>query len=208
MRRGLRTAIAGLFAQLGFASPAVAQRVAMDTMSLHRLPGVFVAVDAVSEEARCDGFSSDSVRKLIADKLADARIKVLGEVEWKVTLGNPVLYVRLNLLRASQYLYIYSVEVEVRQLAVMVRDSQPTFAPTWRSGPSLGTVRASRVSSITGLILNATDRFISAHAVANRGRQRFEFSVRPRLQLPWSAAALRSGISKSKRLRPSTEIRP
>ncbi len=42
MRRGLRTAIAGVFAQLVFASPAVAQRVAMDTMSLHRLPGVFV----------------------------------------------------------------------------------------------------------------------------------------------------------------------
>ncbi len=208
MRRGLRTAIAGVFAQLVFASPAVAQGVAMDTMSLHRIPGVFVEVDAVSEEARHDGFSSDSIRELIADKLADARIKVLGEVEWKVTLGNPVLHVRVNLLRASQYLYIYSVEVDVRQLAVMMRDSQPTFAPTWRSGPSLGTVPASRVSSITDLILDATDRFISAHAVANRRRPRFEFSVRQRLQLPWSAPALRSGISKSKRLRPSTEIRP
>ena len=61
------------------ASPAVAQRVAMDTMSLHRLPGVFVEVDAVSEEARRDGFNSDSIRELIADKLADARIKVLGD---------------------------------------------------------------------------------------------------------------------------------
>ena len=167
MRRGLSTAIAGVFAQLVLASPAVAQRVAMDTMSLHRLPGLFVEVDAVSEEARRDGFNSDSIRELIADKLADARIKVLGEVEWKVTLGNPVLHVRLNLLRASQYLYIYSVEVEVRQLAVMIRDSQPTFTPTWTSGPSLGTVRASLVSSLTGLILDATGRFISAHAVAN-----------------------------------------
>ena len=208
MRRGLRTAIAGAFAPLMFASPAVAQRVAMDTMSLHGLPGVFVEVDAVSEEARRDGFNSDSIRKLIVDKLADARIKALGEVEWQVTLGSPVLHVRINLLRASQYLYIYSVEVEVRQLATMIRDSLLTFAPTWRSGPSLGTVRASRVSSITGLILNAADRFISAHAVANRRRRRFEFSVRPRLQLPWSTAAPRSGISKSKRLRPSTEIRP
>lgn len=208
MRRGLSTAIAGMFVQLVFASPVVAQSVAMDTMSLHRLPGVFVEVDAVSEEARRDGFNSDSTRKLIADKLADARIKVLGEEEWKVTLGNPVLHVRVNLLRASQYLYIYSVEVEVRQLSAMMRDSQPTFAPTWRSGPSLGTARASRVSSITDLILNATDRFISAHAVANRRGRRLEFSGRPRLQLPWLMVALRSGISKSKRLRPSTEIRP
>ncbi len=208
MRRCLRAAIAGVFSQLLLVAPVVAQRAAMDTMSLHRLTGVFVEVDAVSEEARRDGFNSDSIRKLIADKLADARIKVLGEVEWKVTLGNPVLHVRLNLLRASQYLYIYSVEVEVRQLAVMIRDSQPTFAPTWRSGPSLGTVGASRVSSITGLILNATDRFISAHAVANRRRRRPEFSVRLRLQWPRSMVAFRSGISKSKRLRPSTEIRP
>ena len=151
MRRGLSTAIAGGFAQLVLASPAVAQRVAMDTMSLQRLPGVFVEVDAVSEEARLGGALA---------------------------------------------------------LAAMMRDSQPTFAPTWRSGPSLGTVPASRVSSITGLIMDATDRFISAHAVANRRRPRFEFSVRRRLQLPWSAPALRSGISKSKRLRPSTEIRP
>ena len=103
-----------------------------------------------------------------------SRIKVLSEDEWKVTLGSPVLHVRINLLRASQFLYLYSTEVELRQLAVTMRDSQAVFAPTWRSGQSLGSVGANTISSLTYLILAATDRFISAHAVANRRRRPFE----------------------------------
>ncbi len=80
----------------------------MDTLSLYRLPGVYVEVDLVSEEAAQDGFNRDSVRALIIQKLDDARIEVLSEEEWQVTLGSPVLHVRLNLLRASQFLYLYS----------------------------------------------------------------------------------------------------
>ncbi len=155
-------------------APVAGQSVAMDTMSLHRLPGVYVEVGQVSLEATQDGFNRDSVRALIIQKLDDARIKVLGEDEWKVTPGSPVLHVRINLLRASQFLYLYGAEVELRQLAVTVRDSQPVFAPTWRSGQSLGSVRAHAISSLTDLILTATDRFISAHAVANRRRRPFE----------------------------------
>lgn len=154
--------------------PASPQTVIMDTMSLYRLPGVFVEVGSVSAEATADGFHADSVRQLIIDKLTDAKIRVLDLEEWQVTMGSPMLHVRLNLLRASQYLYLYSVEVELRQLAAMMRDSQPIFAPTWRSGASLGTVPARGIASLTDLILAATDRFISAHAVANRRRRRFE----------------------------------
>ena len=156
------------------AAPVAGQSVAMDTMSFHRLPGVYVEVGQVTPEATQDGFNSDSVRALIIQKLGDARIKVLTEDEWKVTLGSPLLHVRIRLLRASQFLYLYSAEVELRQLTVMIRDSQPTFVPTGRSGQSLGSVRASAVSSLTDLILAATDRFISVHAVANRRRRPFE----------------------------------
>ncbi len=156
------------------AAPVAGQSVAMDTMSLHRLPGVYVEMGQVSLEATQDGFNRDSVRALIIQKLDDARIKVLSEDEWKVTLGSPVLHVRINLLRASQYLYLYGVELELRQIAVMMRDSQPVFVPTWRSGQSLGSVSANTISSLTDLILVATDRFISAHAVANRRRRPFE----------------------------------
>ena len=165
--------IPALVAHTVLAAPIAGQTATMDTLSLYRLPGVYVEVDLVSEEAAQDGFNRDSVRALIIQKLDDARIEVLSEEEWQVTLGSPVLHVRLNLLRASQFLYLYSAEVELRQLAAMIRDSQPTFAPTWRSGQSLGTVGASAISSLTSLILAGTDRFISAHAVANRRRRPF-----------------------------------
>ena len=151
-------------------APVAGQFVAMDTMSLHRLPEVYVEVSQVSLEATQDGFNSDSVRVLVIQKLDDARIKAFSEDEWQVTLGSPVLHVRINLLRASKYLYLYGVELELRQIAVMMRDSQPVFVPTWRSGESLGSVRAHAIGSLTDLILTATDRFISAHAVANRRR--------------------------------------
>ncbi len=165
--------IPALVAHTVLAAPIAGQTATMDTLSLYRLPGVYVEVDLVSEEAAQDGFNRDSVRALIIQKLDDARIEVLSEEEWQVTLGSPVLHVRLNLLRASQFLYLYSAEVELRQLAAMIRDSQPTFAPTWRSGQSLGSVRASAINSLTSLILAGTDRFISAHAVANRRRRLF-----------------------------------
>jgi hypothetical protein len=179
---------------------ASAQNLAMDTMSLHRLPGVFVEVGGITAEALADGFNADSLYELIVAKLADARINVLTQEQWKVTLGSPVLHTRLNLLKPSPYLYIYSVEVELRQLAAMMRDSQPTFAPTWRSGASLGTVPADRIGSITNLILFGVDRFISAHAVANRTRRPFD-------QLAASTGAPCRGIGRSKRLKPSTEMR-
>ena len=157
-----------------FAVPIAGQIMTMDTLSLYRLPGVYVEVGLVSEEAAQDGFHRDSVRAVMIQKLNDARIRVLTEEEWQVTLRSPTLHVRINLLRASPYLYLYSVELELRQLVVMMGDSQPVFAPTWRSGQSLGSVRASAINSITSLILAGTDRFISAHAVANRRRRRFE----------------------------------
>ena len=156
------------------AAPVAGQFLAMDTMSLDRLPGVYVEVGQVSLEATQDGFNSDSVRALIIQKLDDARIKVLSEDEWQVTLGSPLLHGRINLFRASPFLYLYSAEVELRQLAVTMRDSQAVFVPTWRSGQSLGSVSVNTISSLTDLILAATDRFISAHAVANRRRRPFE----------------------------------
>jgi hypothetical protein len=200
MKQIRRVTIGVAVAQGLFAASISAQNLAMDTMSLHRLPGVFIEVGGVTAEALADGFNRDSVHQLIVAKLTDARIKVLTEEEWKVTFGNPVLHARLNLLKPSPYLYIYGVEVELRQLAAMVRDSQPTFGPTWRSGLSLGTVPANRIGSVTGLILAGVDRFISAHAVANRTRRSFD-------QLPSSATVFPSGIGRSKRLSPSTEMR-
>jgi len=190
-----------LVAQAAVAGPGAAQERAMDTLSLHRLPGVLVEVGGITTEAVADGLDPDSLYRLIVTKLADARIPVLTQEEWQVTLGSPVLHTRLNLVKPSPYLYIYSVEVELRQLAAMMRDSQPTFAPTWRSGASLGTVPASRIGAIVDLVLSGIDRFISAHAVANRTRRPFD-------QLPASTGVLRPGIGRSKRLKASTEMRP
>ena len=67
----------------------------LDTLSLQRLPGVFVVVPPVTEQAGVDGFSVDSVQRLMVAKLEDARIRVLSQQEWQTTLGSPMLYLSL-----------------------------------------------------------------------------------------------------------------
>ena len=64
--------IPALVAHTVLAAPIAGQTSTMDTLSLYRLPGVYVEVDLVSEEAAQDGFNRDSVRALIIQKLDDA----------------------------------------------------------------------------------------------------------------------------------------
>lgn len=166
-------------------TPAAAQRpLAMDTLSLYELPGVLVVINAIPDEAVTDGFDADSIVRLIETKLEYAQIPVFTQPQWQTTLGSPMLFVDVDLFRASAFLYLYAIEVELRQLSVTMRDSSPVFAPTWHSGASLGSVATNRIMSIVPLILDAVDRFIGAHAAANRRRRPFGWGE-PRRRFPF-----------------------
>jgi len=167
------------------ASPGAAQTITLDTLSLSRLPGVRVEIEPYLEAAYADGLQPDSLRAIMETKLRDAGIDVLTEDAWQVTIGNPLLLLRLDLLKPSDYFYLYSLRLELKQLVVLARDSTiPAFSATWTSESAVGTMQTSNLALLQGQVAQQVDHFISAQAAANRAPYRWVRPVMPRDTLP------------------------
>lgn len=147
-------------------TPGSAQTVTLDTLSLHGLPGVWVQVSALSEAAEQDGLRTDSLTAMIETALRDGGVTVLTEDEWQVTLGNPLLGLTINLIHPSDFLYLYHVELELRQLTTVPRDSTPAFGSTWAAGDLLGTLPSGQLPTLIPRIRQMVDGFIRAYTVA------------------------------------------
>lgn len=173
------------FPLLGVANPAISQTITLDTLSLHRLPGVRVEIEPYAGAAHRDGLDPDSLRYLIESKLADAGIAVLTEDEWQVTIGNPLLLVRIDLIRPSDFLYLYALRLELKQLVVLARDSTiPAFSATWTSESRIGSVQTANLPSLRWHVAEQVDRFIAAQAAANRPPYRWVRPAQPRDTVP------------------------
>lgn len=176
---GRRTSAAVLIAMV--TQPCGAQTITLDTLSLHRLPGVRVEIEPYANAARDDGLDPDSLRHLMESKLVDAGIAVLTEDEWQVTIGNPLLLLRIDLLKPSDFFYLYALRLELKQLVVLARDSTiPAFSATWTSESTVGSVQTANLPSLRWRVADQVDRFIAAHAAADRAPYRWVRPVNPR----------------------------
>ncbi len=162
-----------VFAALMGAGPAGAQSVTTDTLSFFDLPGVFVVVPAIDASVEEHGMHADSLRALLEAKFTGAGIRLLTEDEWQTTIGNPMAYLDIILTTLSGFNYLYRIQLELRQMAVLSRDSTiPVFARTWKSEATMGIVPTSRLATLRDYVRAAADRFIDAYVVANRQRRR------------------------------------
>ena len=179
MRRVLLTTACFLVA-LGICRAELrAQTVTLDTLSLFGLPGLRVVVEPLVQGARQDGLVEETLQAQVETKLRDAGVRVFSEREWQETIGNPLIRLNLNLLKPSEHFYLYNLQVQVQQLVVLARDSTiPSFSTTWSAGDVLGTVPAANLTSLRATVLQQVDRFISAHAVANRSGRRWIRRIR------------------------------
>jgi len=113
------------------------------------------------------------LRYLLEAKFSSAGIRLLSEDEWQTTSGNPLAFLDVNLAQVSQRMYMYGVQLELRQLVVLVRDSTiPVFTRTWKSGQTFGVMQDTRLHTIREHVGAAADRFIKAYDVVNRRRKR------------------------------------
>ena len=124
------------------------QRTSLDTLSLLRLPGVLVVIEPISAQAESDGIIADSLHASVVSRLTDAAVPLLTEGEWQQTLGSPLISVRLNLVRPSPYLYLFNVELELKQMVTLMRDSTPGFATTWEAGSIVGSVQTENLRTL------------------------------------------------------------
>jgi hypothetical protein len=165
------------------------QTTTLDTLSLYDLPGVHVVVEPFEPAAESDGLYRDSLLQSVESKLIDAGVRLLNQQEWQMTLGNPLLLLRLNLLRPSRFFYLYSIELELQQLVVLARDSTiPAFTTTWQAGDIVGTVPAANLPSLRTQVLTAVARFIVALTAARgirRSPSRLDSPRWPGLHRSW-----------------------
>ncbi len=169
----LRSPALSLAATLVIAPCLGSQTSEMQLESLSIIPGVYVEIDGVTSRAQRDGLSSDSLKSYIENLLDRADILALTKPQWQQTIGNPGLHLSLQLLAASQHLYIYSVTLEVRQLTRLMRDStKMVYTRTWGSGNLVGTVPTANISSLRERIRPLVRRFISAYRAAGRASSR------------------------------------
>ena len=174
-----------------------AQTLTTDTLSFQDMPGVFVVVEPLDTAVERHGLFADSLRELIETKLANVGIRLLTEDEWQTTFGNPMAFLDVNLARVSERMYMYQVQLELRQLVVLVRDSTiPAFTPTWKSGQTLGVMQGAQLRNLREHVSAAVDRFIDAYAAANRRRRRSQRdpSDETAASRPLSASDVRTAV--------------
>ena len=164
------------FASVGTAIAQEPDRSTLERESLAVFPAVYL--DVVGLEILQDGdrLSESDVREHAASVLDSAGVAMMDEDEWRETIGQPALYLRFNLIRASRHLFIYHVASEVRQLSLLVRDTtRYVHSRTWSGGEVLGTVQSQNLANLLDLLDPMLIRFANDYRRArreylNRGR--------------------------------------
>jgi hypothetical protein len=150
------------------ASPGRAQDGDPRTETLRGLSGVGVGIEYLNDEAKRAGFDANTLQTDVELKLRLAGIKVLTREESIRVPGSPSLYVNLNFINAANGLGVYSIEVELKQNALLERDKTVLAlrATTWSTG-YLGTAPRDTVSPVRSALGDLVDRFLNAYLSVN-----------------------------------------
>jgi hypothetical protein len=132
------------------------------------LPGVYVLVETVADEAQRDGLDTLQVRTDVEVKLRQAGIRVLSKEEWLSTAGAPYLYVNIQTAKNNLRLYAVSVSIDLRQDVTLVREpSLRRLVATWSTPGVLGTVGSHKLATVRDDVRDLVDQFINAYLAAN-----------------------------------------
>jgi hypothetical protein len=162
------TAMAGL--GLGLTSPVLALDTPNTRITLVGLTGVHVVVYDLRAEVDREGLTRSSLQAEVEKRLRLAGLRPLGAAEAMKSVGRPTLELRVNVSRATeaQDLYVYSVDLALRQQIQLTRERTiESFAITWSEPPDVGTVEATQISRIMNAVRAKVEQFIVAWRAAN-----------------------------------------
>ena len=138
--------------------------------SLKNLQGVEVAVVGLNlpEEV---GLTQVQIKSEVELKLRAEGVKVLTGDEDPGTPGRPSLHVRVHTMDSpDQDLYVYSIRVELRQWATMLRDWEiKIYVPTWSTEVTGITGTANVRTTVMDAVRESIGRFTEAYLEANPG---------------------------------------
>ncbi|HEX3034295.1 MAG TPA: hypothetical protein VHT73_04060 [Thermodesulfobacteriota bacterium] len=137
-------------------------------LPLRGIQGVYVVVEGINIPGEPE-LTQTQVKTDVEMRLRSKGIRVLTRKEALGTLGNPFLYVKVQTMEAfGASLYLYSVEVELRQWASLLQNSDVlTYVPTW-STEVMGMTGSANVERVVqDAVMGSIDRFAEAYLNAN-----------------------------------------
>ncbi|MGA1979076.1 MAG: hypothetical protein ABSG99_00710 [Sedimentisphaerales bacterium] len=140
--------------------------------TLKGLQGVYVLVGNLKPEVEKYGLTTQQLKTDVELRLRQNDIRVLSEQEWLSTLGNPVLYVNVNIVVNEDIGFAaFSISLELKQKVFLARDiAKFCLASTWNSGDT-GGVGSNNVKNIRDTVKDRVDGFINEYLAANPKEQ-------------------------------------
>jgi hypothetical protein len=160
----------GIVACLVAAAPAPALDTPNERITLVGLTGVHVVVADVDGQGEGVGLGSRNLQVELEQQLRKAGLRALGASEALKSASRPTLELRLQLGRAREDppLYLYSVELSLRQQIQLARNRTiESFAVTWSDPPAVGLVDGARLSLVRDAIRAKVAQFVAAWQAAN-----------------------------------------
>jgi hypothetical protein len=171
VRRSLGASALGALAVL--TTPGWAIDTPNERITLVGLTGVHVVLDEVGDAGERLGLNRARLQADADQRLRGAGLRVLTPNEALTSVGRPTLHLRLIVLPVPDTpgLYVYSVDVTLRQQVRLVRDRAiESYALTWSEQRVVGAARADRLGVARAALLGKVDEFVTAWRVSNQER--------------------------------------
>jgi hypothetical protein len=138
---------------------------------LNGLPGVLLSVGDIKPDAEQDGLSQTSISTDVAQQLRAAGIRILTQEEWSKSPGRPMLSIEIVTHKARGIpLYIFGVEVSLKEQVTALRSGQSLTASTWESDVIGNVSDANVAETVRDNVRAEVDKFINAYRAANPKR--------------------------------------
>lgn len=99
------------------------------------------------------------IQKKITENFASLPVTLLSFNELKESFYNPFFYVHVNIMRAEDGIYPFSIEMRFYQpIKLSLKNDVESMASTWHSG-YVGMVSFDRINEIAGVVVEATNEF-------------------------------------------------
>lgn len=135
--------------------------------SLRGVDTVAVTIQGLDRDIATRDFNAAGLRGMIAGRLADAGLHVIDGGDLDAHPGTVVLTLRLSLIRAPYYFFLYGINLAARQRLPLDGDNRAyTTIETWSAGQN-GMLLPSNLDKLNDVSLKLADKFIREYRRQN-----------------------------------------
>lgn len=163
--------VLGIVAAVFLVSPSLGYSADVVQEGLGGLPGVLLFVGDIKADAEQDGLSKTTIYTDVERQLRVAGIRILTQEEWSKMPGRPTLSVDVVAQKARGVsLYIFGVEVSLREQVTSLRSGRSLTASTWETDVIGNVSEGNFAESVRDNIRDEVDKFVKAFRAANPKR--------------------------------------